>query len=236
MRKKNEPVEQDITQTIEHKREENERLFDQLTSKNKEYMVKLNRQLDEGGMTEERKTAIYNDMLKTIVEQQANHLTARKIYGTTTDQAIYLLEGKGKGIGQEEQVVQSEPWKIYLDGSLLLGGMFALITGVSYLFGNETAGLGLITLILNFLLSGLAIMVITKYAPQPGVKGGFLKYVLATTLTMIAWIIVMSFGTVLFPASLNIFIPGLYTLIIGIAAFGLRWYLKKKLNIQGTLL
>jgi uncharacterized membrane-anchored protein len=79
-------------------------------------------------------------------------------------------------------------------------------------------------------------MIITKYAPRPGVKGGFLKYVLATTLTMVVWIMLMAFGTALIPAALNPVIPGPYTLAIGLVAFLAKWYLKKKLDIKGTLI
>jgi uncharacterized membrane-anchored protein len=234
MAKKNTSNEQESQIDYAAKEKENAALFDQLTNKNQEYMIKLNRRLDDANMSEERKTIIFNDMLKNIVAEQANHVTARSIYGTVTDQARYLIEGK-RGVVQEP-VERSESWKLWLDGALLLGGMFAVITGISYFTGNEGAGLGLLTLILNFILGGFAVMIITKYAPRPGVKGGFLKYVLATTLTMVVWIMLMAFGTALIPAALNPVIPGPYTLAIGLVAFLAKWYLKKKLDIKGTLI
>ena len=197
-------------------------------------MMTLNRKLDDAGFPEDNKTLVFNDMLKNIVSQQTNHLTARKLYGTATDQARYLTESDHADM--TGPVERSESWKIYLDGALLLGGMFAVITGISYLVGNQEAGLGLITMILNFLLGGLAVMVITKYAPQPGVKGGFIKYIVATTITMLTWIILMAFGTAMLPQALNPMIPGSITLVIGVVAFAAKWYLKKKLNIQGTLI
>lgn len=234
MPKKKNTVEQEPEVTLEDKKKENDALFDQLTNKNREYMMTLNRKLDDAGFPEDNKTLVFNEMLKNIVSQQANHLTARKLYGTATDQARYLTESDHADM--TGPVERSESWKIYLDGALLLGGMFAVITGISYLVGNQEAGLGLITMILNFLLGGLAVMVITKYAPQPGVKGGFLKYIVATTITMITWIILMAFGTAMLPQALNPMIPGSITLVIGVVAFAAKWYLKKKLNIQGTLI
>ncbi|MCD8505667.1 MAG: DUF1129 family protein [Alkalibacterium thalassium] len=234
MPKKKESVEQEPEVTLEDRKRENDALFDQLTNKNREYMMTLNRKLDDAGFPEDNKTLVFNDMLKNIVSQQANHLTARKLYGTATDQARYLTESDHADM--TGPVERSESWKIYLDGALLLGGMFAVITGISYLVGNQEAGLGLITMILNFLLGGLAVMVITKYAPQPGVKGGFIKYIVATTITMLTWIILMAFGTAMLPQALNPMIPGSITLVIGVVAFAAKWYLKKKLNIQGTLI
>lgn len=235
MLKKNKSVEKEPEVTIEDKKKENDALFEQLTHKNKEYMVKLNRKLEEAGFPEENKILVFNEMLKNIVAEQPNHITARKLYGTATDQASYLTD-TGRDEEITKPVVRSELWKIYIDGALLLGGMFAIITGLTYIFGDQNAGLGLITMILNFLLGGLAVMVITKYAPQPGVKGGFLKYLLATTLTMLVWVLMMAFGTALLPAVLNPMIPGSYTLAIGVLAFVAKWYAKKKLNIQGTLI
>lgn len=234
MPKKKNTVEQEPEVTLEDKKRENDALFDQLTNKNREYMMTLNRKLDDAGFPEDNKTLVFNDMLKNIVSQQANHLTARKLYGTATDQARYLTESDHADM--TGPIERSELWKIYLDGALLLGGMFAVITGISYLVGNQEAGLGLITMILNFLLGGLAVMVITKYAPQPGVKGGFIKYIVATTITMLTWIILMTFGTAMLPQALNPMIPGSITLVIGVVAFAAKWYLKKKLNIQGTLI
>ena len=234
MPKKKESVEQEPEVTLEDRKRENDALFDQLTNKNREYMMTLNRKLDDAGFPEDNTTLVFNDMLKNIVSQQANHLTARKLYGTATDQARYLTESDHADM--TGPVERSESWKIYLDGALLLGGMFAVITGISYLVGNQEAGLGLITMILNFLLGGLAVMVITKYAPQPGVKGGFIKYIVATTITMLTWIILMAFGTAMLPQALNPMIPGSITLVIGVVAFAAKWYLKKKLNIQGTLI
>lgn len=234
MARKDKSNEQESQIDYEAKETENTELFDQLTNKNQEYMIKLNRRLDEANVSEERKTNIFNDMLKNILSEQANHNTARNIYGTVTDQASYLINGTSGAV--EEPVERSATWKLWLDGALLLGGMFSVITGISYFTGNSEAGLGVTTLLLNFILGGFAVMIITKYAPKPGVKGGFLKYILATTLTMIAWIMLMAFSTKLIPPVINPLIPGSYTLVIGVIAFAAKWYLKKKLDIKGTLI
>ncbi len=234
MLKNKKTADQDTQVDYAAKEKENAALFDQLTNKNQEYMIKLNRRLEDANMDKERQTLIFNDMLKQIVAEQPNHVTARTLYGTATDQARYLVEGK-QGV-VDKPVERSESWKLWLDGALLLGGMFAVITGISYFTGNEEAGLGLITLLLNFILGGFAVMIITKYAPRPGVKGGFIKYIVATTLTMVVWIMLMAVGTALIPPAINPLIPGPYTMAIGLLAFLAKWYLKKKLDIKGTLI
>jgi uncharacterized membrane-anchored protein len=234
MSDKKETVETTEVDEFQKKKEENEVLFDQLTNKNREYMIKLNRQLEGSELTEEQKVLTFNDMLKNIVKQQENHITARRLYGTVTDQAHYLTANPN---GEKAEVIErSEPWKLYIDGSLLLGGMFALITALPYFFqGNQQAGLGLITLLMNFILGGFAVMVITKYAPVPGQKGGFLKYIAATTVTMMVWILLMSLGA-LVPGAINPHIPAPYTATIGVIAIAVKWYVKRKLDIKGTLI
>ncbi|MFC6463599.1 DUF1129 domain-containing protein [Marinilactibacillus sp. GCM10026970] len=235
-KKKQEPVEQpEKIAELAAKQEENAKMREQLTNKNSEYMLKLNRSLDERGVSEERKTLIFNDMLKNIVEQQDHHLTARKIYGTVTDQANYLTENPTSS--EQKEVVRSEPWKLYIDGGLLLGGMFAILSGISGMFGrgdNQAVGMQLMVLILNFVLGGFAFMIITKYAPVPGEKGGFIKYILATVLAMMGFVLFISLGA-LIPEAINPVIPSPITLVIGVVAIAAKWYLKRRLNIQGTM-
>lgn len=231
-KKNKEAVDQpDKAAELETKKEENAQLFDQLTNKNSEYMMKLNRSLDDRRVSEERKTVIFNDMLKTIVEQQGQHMTARRIYGTVTEQADYLTENKTSS--EQTAVVQSEPWKLYLDGALILGGMMTGITGIGQLFGTEST-MRLFMVILGFLMGGFAFMIISKYAPVPGQKGGFLKYILATTGALIGFIFFMTLGGII-PDAINPVIPDPILLMIAVAAFAARWYLKRRLNIQGTI-
>jgi len=221
--------------TVDDKRRENENYFVQLTSKNSDYMVKLNRMLDEEyNLDEETRIEVFNDMYPVIIDEQKKSVPAKKVYGTVTERAQAIIQDPYAG--REQVVERSETWKLYLDGALLLGGMFALISGVAYLIGNEASGLGLVTMILNYILGGAAMLVINKYAPVPGQKGGFFKYIIATTLTLAVWIMLMSFGEVLVPSVLNPFIPGSITLVIGAGSLALKWYLKKKLNIRGTIM
>lgn len=227
--------EQEEVQTLTDLREENTQLFSQLTNKNADYMAKLDKRLKEVNYPEDDRTRIFNDMLKNIAEQQGSGVTARRLYGTVTERAYNIVEGP-----QQTQTVEgerSEDWKLYVDGALMLGGMFALITGLSAVIGSENTatGMGLITLILNFLVGGAVVLAITKNAPVRGVKGGLLRYILVSVVAMFAWIIVMTGSMALIPPSINIMLPGIVNLIIGAAAFLGKWYFKRKYNVKGTL-
>lgn len=216
-------------------KEENDTLFSQLTNKNEEYMVKLDKRLTEANYPDDEKTRVFNDMLKEIVSQQSAGVTARKLYGTVTERSVEIVEGPQQET--EGQVQRSENWKLYVDGALMLGGMFALITGLSALFGNEsnTTGMGIITLLLNFIVGGFVILAITKNAPVQGVKGSLLRYILVSVVAMFGWIIVMTGSMALIPQSLNPLMPPAVNLIIGAAAFAGKWYFKRKYKVKGTL-
>lgn len=122
-KKKETPTVEEVT--IDEKKAQNESLIEQLTNKNTSYIVKLNRQLKNRGWDDDQVTEVLYSMLPTIVEQQANHITAKKLYGTVTEQADHLTAGPNR---KNNVVEKSEPWKLYIDGALLLGGLLELLT------------------------------------------------------------------------------------------------------------
>lgn len=232
-KKKETPTVEEVT--IDEKKAQNESLIEQLTNKNTSYIVKLNRQLKNRGWDDDQVTEVLYSMLPTIVEQQANHITAKKLYGTVTEQADHLTAGPNR---KNNVVEKSEPWKLYIDGALLLGGLLAVINGVFQLFGNgQTQNpMGAATLFINFLLAGGAMLVIGKYAPQPGQKGGFMKYILASTLTMLVWMLFFSVGAALIPRVINPVVPPMVSIGIGVLAIIGKYFFKRAFNVQGSLI
>lgn len=232
-KKKETPTVEEVT--IDEKKAQNESLIEQLTNKNTSYIVKLNRQLKNRGWDDDQVTEVLYSMLPTIVEQQANHITAKKLYGTVTEQADHLTAGPNR---KNNVVEKSEPWKLYIDGALLLGGLLAVINGVFQLFGNgQTQNpMGAATLFINFLLAGGAMLVIGKYAPEPGQKGGFMKYILASTLTMLVWMLFFSVGAALIPRVINPVVPPMVSIGIGVLAIIGKYFFKRAFNVQGSLI
>lgn len=236
--KKNEEKKVNAEQEVDNLvvlKEENTALFSQLTNKNEDYMAKLDKRLLEANYPDDDKTRVFNDMLNAIVTQQSAGVTARKLYGTVTERSIEIVEGPQQAV--DGKVERSEDWKLYVDGALMLGGMFALITGLSALFGNgaNSTGMGIITLLLNFIVGGFVILAITKNAPTQGVKGSLLRYILVSVVAMFGWIIVMTGSMAIIPPAINVVLPGIVNLIIGAAAFAGKWYFKRKYHVKGTL-
>lgn len=234
-KKNNEEANQPIKNTEEIK-QENKVLFSKLTNKNKDYFIQLERRLDDLAYDSSKKTLVLNQMLKDTMGFQAEAITARKMYGTVTERAEKIL-GLNPALSEGE-LEESPNWMLYMDGALLLGGMFSIING----FGTWRSlkigavnNLNLVQFILNFALGGLVAMVLNKYKPQPGKTEGMLKYTGVTVASIFAFVFVMSAADFIVPSVLNPILPPLLVVGVGAGALALRWYLKKKLNIIGTL-
>ena len=229
MSEKNEQREQ---LNLEETKAQNQELYQQLTNKNEQYIFQLNNRLDEMDYDPVAKEYVLNEMLHEIIEAQEKHIPARRIYGTVTEQADNI-SGKNVEIPEEEQE-KSPTWMIYMDGALFLGGIFSIVNGIGAWQAPESE-VGLLQIIMNFLLGGVAVLTLVKYSPKPGQTKGMLKYILATVSVILLWVLMITFALVLVPDFLNPILPPFVIISIGILALGAKWYLKRELDIKGTL-
>ncbi len=220
--------------TLEQTKNENSVLWSELTKRNEQYMIGLDRALTQANYDEESKHTLYNKMMKELVINQKSGTTARQLYGTVSECAENVLQRQEATVSSE----RSSDWLIALDGGLLLGAIFALISGTSLLTAGENTqpGMGIISLILNFIAGGLSMLIVSKYQPDvnaPKGKKGYFKYIGVLILSMVFWMLAMTATMVLVPSAINISLPATAYLIIGALSFALRVYLKKKFNITG---
>lgn len=222
------------TKTLADIEAENKALYQQLTNKNEDYMFQLNSRLEELDYDATKKAYVFNDMLHEIIAAQEVSLTARKTYGTVREQADNIL-GKNVSVDGEDGERSSEKL-LYLDGALLMGGFFNLINGFGAMRSEEAmAQVGIVQVLLNFLLGGLAVMLLTRYLPAPGQTKGFLKYAGATLVIILGWVVLMALIlTALNP--INFIIPSTIVMGIGVVSLVAKWYFKKKFNIKGTII
>lgn len=220
--------------TLEQTKNENSVLWSELTKRNEQYMIGLDRALTQANYDEESKHTLYNKMMEELVTNQKSGTTARQLYGTVSECAENVLQRQEATVSSE----RSPDWLIALDGGLLLGAIFALISGTSLLTAGENTqpGMGIISLILNFIAGGLSMLIVSKYQPDvnaPKGKKGYFKYIGVLILSMVFWMLAMTATMVLVPPAINISLPATAYLIIGALSFALRVYLKKKFNITG---
>ena len=223
--------------TLDQVKNENSILWSELTKRNEQYMIGLDRALTQANYDEESKHTLYNKMMKELVDAQKTGKTARQLYGTVSECAANILVNPADA----EVKTRSADWLIAVDGGLLLGSLFALISGISLLTnsGEDVAGMGLITLIMNFIVGGIAMLIISKYTPNPDApKGekGFGKYIFATTAAMLLWMLIMTASMMLIPVSVNIALSAWVYIAIAAIGFAAKVYLKKKYHIVGGIL
>lgn len=212
--------------------------FNQLTKRSQQFLVSIDKKLTDGGLTETVKMPIYTEMLETLIEGQQVGQTARQIYGTPTECATSILN---QNFQNQTEVTRSPDWQIALDGGLILGSVFTFIVGLSMMNANAeqpeaVLSMGLITLILNYLVAGWAMLQTSKVMPNmeaPKGKKGYFKYFGVSSLWMIVWVAVVTLSAAFIPSVINPIFPPMVYMVIGAATFGLRFYLKKRYNIVG---
>lgn len=212
--------------------------FNGLTKKSQQFLVSVDKQLTDGGLVDNVKKPLFREMLDTLMEGQKVGQTARQVYGTPTECAHSILKQNFK---DTTEITRSPDWQIALDGGLILGSVFTFIVGLSMMNANpedptSAMSMGLITLILNYLVAGWAMLQTSKVMPDmeaPKGKKGYFKYFGVSSLWMIVWVAVVTLSAAFIPAVINPVFPPIFYIVLGAATFALRFYFKKRYNISG---
>lgn len=213
-------------------------LFSQLTSKNQNFIVSVDKQLGEK-ISLTIKERINLEIVETLIEGQASSQTAKQLYGTPSETVATILAQEYSE--DDTEVVRSPDWQIALDGGLMLGSIYTLITGISMLNadpGQVSRFMGITTLIINYIVAGYAMLITSRVIPNFDAKKGERKigrYLLISTLAMIGWIFLVSLSSVILPAAINPVFSGQIYIIIGAITLLLKFILKRQLNIRGGI-
>ncbi|MBG9982407.1 DUF1129 family protein [Aerococcaceae bacterium DSM 111020] len=211
--------------------------FNRLTAKNQQFMVTLDRRLvDE--LDYEVRQLVYEEIVQTLLDGQDSGQTARHIYGTPTEVAQSIIDQELNP--QTEEHTISPDWQIYVDGALLLGSIFTFLTGFSMANSDVEGGqyFGIVTMILNYLAAGLAMLITAKSMPDPNApKGqkGYPKYFLASIGSMLVWFLIVSTSGALIPRGLNPILPPTAYMIIAVITFIGRILFKRHYDVKGGI-
>lgn len=218
--------------------DEREGLYAGLTKRNQDFMIKFMNEINtlgyDGDIDQKE-----NQMLHTLTEEQDKGITAKQLYGTPTTYAQELSENPNAGNGSLE-VADSPFWHYWVEGGLLIGGVFAGISGLTLLIGSENASsgpAGLFTLILNFIIGGLAMAVLTTNQPdmsKPKKERGTMRYILISVAVLLGWILVISL-TEFLPETINPELPLFAYLALAVLGLAARWWFKREYKVQNTL-
>lgn len=219
-------------------RDEREDLYDGLTKRNQDFMIKFMNEMNALGYDGdiEKKE---NQMLHTLISEQDKGVTAKQLYGTPTNYAQAQHQNPSDGEGAS-QAGDNPFWHYWVEGGLLIGGVFAGISGLTLLIGSENAAsspAGLFTIIMNFIVGGLAMAVLTTNQPdmsKPKKERGTMRYILISVAVLLAWILLISL-TEFLSESINPTMPVFIYLAIAVLGLVARWWFKREYKIQNTL-
>ncbi|WP_207941854.1 hypothetical protein DOK78_000365 [Enterococcus sp. DIV2402] len=214
---------------------ENRELEKQLTKRNQQYIFDLKKSLEAANLSEEEKAIALHEILPVLVKEQKGGRTARQLFGTVSERTEAILN-------KPEEVKETSPVMMWLDNTLLILGIFGIMMGVMGLFARDSAQVyGIITFISMAMVGGWVFYVMYKYMYQyerPGAdksqRPKMWKIMLILIGSFFLWIATIAVTSIL-PSSINIVLDPIVLAVIGAVAIGLRYYLKKKYNIVGSL-
>ncbi len=214
---------------------ENRELEKQLTKRNQQYIFDLKKSLEAANLSEEEKAIALHELLPVLVKEQKGGRTARQLFGTVSERTEAILN-------KPEEVKETSPVMMWLDNTLLILGIFGIMMGVMGLFARDSAQVyGIITFISMAMVGGWVFYVMYKYMYQyerPGAdksqRPKMWKIMLILIGSFFLWIATIAVTSIL-PSSINIVLNPIVLAVIGAVAIGLRYYLKKKYNIVGSL-
>ena len=213
---------------------QNRELEPQLTKRNQQYIFDLKKSLEAANLSEAEMATALNEILPVLVKEQKGGKTARQLFGTVSERTEAIL-------AKPEPKKETKPLLMWADNAMFIFGLFAVMLGLMRLFTKNSGQhtYGLLTLIIASLFGGYAFYLMYKYIYQyerPGADKSKRPKLWKTMLILVPvfflWILVFTVSAML---PYNIVLDPFIQLVLGAAVFALRWYLKKKYNIEGSL-
>ncbi|NYS48743.1 DUF1129 family protein [Streptococcus danieliae] len=212
--------------------------FEHLTKKNQQYVRTVQKLLEQAGKSPKEIEILLANILPDIEEKQDRGFTARALYGTPTQWVRNQLS-EASAESSDSTAANDSPWLMWLESTLFLLAFVGLGIGLINQFIPGSTSYGLLTLI-SMTTGGGAVFyalyhfVYRYYEPQyegerPNARRGFLF----VGLTLLAWIALITISESIL-AGINPPLPSMVLILIGIAAFALRWWLMRTYKIKNA--
>ncbi|MFC6347303.1 DUF1129 domain-containing protein [Vagococcus carniphilus] len=227
---------EETREELQQKVAQNRELMTQLTKKNDQFIFDINKVLETSQLEEEKKVRELNTMLVALVEGQKTGVTAKQLYGTPTEAADAIINAP-------EPAPEMTFGKIMLDNFLLLFTILSVMVSLFGMFsrtGQQTTQ-GITAIVLGAASGAFSFYLIYRYIyvyDQPGAdaskRPGFLKTSGIMALSFIPWFIVFALASFL-PANVNPVLDPMLTISLGVATYGIRYWLKKKFRFESVM-
>lgn len=233
MRQKNQKAAQRQAKTREKARQEkivemNEK-FSDLTKRNAEYMVKLNRELSSQGYDPEKKEAALKEIYEELKSKQKQGCVAAKLYGPAVQKADDIIHGP------ERKLANTPPkfWESALDNGLLMFTMFCAMYGILEIFSKKQAAAdgGWLTILSTSVIAGVGLAGFYTVMNNRTAKHRIWRAIGVFAGLMAVWFVAFWLINMI-PSQINASIPPIIDLLLAAIGFGVRYLLKKKLNIR----
>lgn len=207
--------------------------FQALTKRNREYIFRLTKALSEGGLAEEKQNEILKQLLPEIIVAQHKGQPANQLYGPPVAKANSIVNAPEppKKIGF---------WIKALD-SILLFAVFMFAFAALSMYTAKTKdpqqmkSFGLLSLILIVVVAGGGLAFVQDKLAQPKEQRMKIwKLVGIFILIMAAMFLLVSVGLIL-PSVINPVLPGAADIVLAVAFFGVRFYIRRRYGIKGSI-
>ncbi|MFD1471726.1 DUF1129 domain-containing protein [Companilactobacillus mishanensis] len=204
-----------------------DKLREQLSNKNEEYVFKLNKRLVDDDFTEDEAKEAIDNLLPDIIANQIKGVPATTLYGPVTK--------KAGDIAHPVKPKKKDPfWALSVDTSLLFFALFGALYGAVGVFSkksNSQNNTGILTLIVlavmwGFLLTYFNLQMKKPKKERPNIWKT-LGYMGAGLIFMFIFLGVMQYV----PAVINPVLNGYVYLVLAVVAFGGRWLFRRYMGI-----
>ncbi|MGT2948944.1 DUF1129 domain-containing protein [Streptococcus devriesei] len=209
-----------------------------LTKKNQEFINIVTHQLIQAGKSDQDIKAILEEYLPDILEKQKQGIPARSFLGAPSVWAAQFIENE-EDRANKSAPKNTNPWLMWLDTSLFFLAIVALVTGLLNFFSKQTPTYGIVSILFIGFGGGAVMFASYHFVYRHSGKSkeerpSLLKSIGILILFMFFWMVLYTASSLL-PAAINPKLSGLTLLILGAIAFGIRYLLKKKYNIENAL-
>jgi uncharacterized membrane-anchored protein len=209
----------------------------ELTKRNADFMYRLRKEIKNSKLNDQQRSEALIDTETRLLEAQKTGTTAKQLFGTPTQRLNDLVEGPKKA---QVAAQQSNMWIRALDNGLIFAALFSAMYAIMMLIEPKAIQAspgpsGILAIILTSLVGGIGMGYIYKVmGPDQKKRPSMWKQAGLTVAAVVLWIaFYMSFASL--PSSINPTLPFIGYAILAVAAFGGRWYLRRKFHITGGI-
>lgn len=207
--------------------------FEALTKRNREYVFRFRKALEEGGMSNDAQTETLEKLLPEIIVAQHKGQPATQLYGPPVAKANSIVNAP-------KPPKKLTFWVKALD-SILLFAIFMLAFAALSMYTAKTKdpqqmkSFGLLSLILIVVVAGGGLAFVQDKVAQPKEKRmAIWKLIGIFILIMAAMFLLVSVGLIL-PDAINPVLPGIADIILAALMFGARFLLRRRYGIKGNI-